>query len=159
MEWNKGTILTLVGATAIVLGALLGWWAITLKMGAISQSIYFNPLYGMSMFGLYIIPPTLLSIICGILALTGGGLTFGAVKKPVLAIIGGVIAIAGLILFIAAFYIDQIGTNILTTDAGLFDSFSDSGYDFVTSLGFGWFIALGGVIVGIIGSRLIEPEY
>lgn len=122
----------------------------------ISVSAGFNPFFGMRVVGTLLISPTVLTILAGLIALIGGSLIFPAIKKPALGIIGGILAIAGPILFIAAFYIDGIGTGYPLTPLNLFDSAQISSLYITSFLGVGWFMCVIGGIVGIVGSTKVE---
>ena len=159
VEWNKGTIICLIGATVSIIGIFLGWWTITGKAMGFSVSMNFNPIFGMTVMGMTIIPPTMLTIIFGLIALGGAGMIFGAIKAPILGIIGGLLAIAGALLFIYGFY--TLDLSGLTVTLGLFgqDTIVDPYYGTITYtsyLGVGWFMTLAGAVMGIIGSRSVE---
>ncbi len=154
MKSLKIAFLLITGALTLI-GACLPWWTVIDIFLDTKTTVGFNPLFSGSEY----IPTTPLSTVVGIITMIGGVLLFAGLKNRNLGILGGFIALVGVILFIPVFYIDDIGGTIVMGESlGLFDQFTIGYHNLTTYLGYGWYLALIGAIMGIFASRNIQPN-
>ena len=152
MENVKIALLIITGALTTI-GACLPWWTVVDLFFGTEVTTNFNPI-----FGHIYIPATSLSIVVGILALLGGVLLFGALKARNIGTIGGLVAIVGVLLFLAVFYLDEISASVGVGPLDLFDQHMIGFHDLTTFLGYGWYLTLVGAVGGVIASRMLQHD-
>ncbi|MHA1130382.1 MAG: hypothetical protein ACTSQQ_06190 [Candidatus Helarchaeota archaeon] len=89
-----------------VIGGILAWYNITPNLSSINLGV--NPLYGVSMMGIQVIQTMVLTKISGAIAIVGAALIFGVFWKPKIALIGGIITIAGAALFVVFLLVEGV---------------------------------------------------
>jgi hypothetical protein len=153
VEWTKALILILVAATLAVIGVFLPWYYIAPSGSPMGLGV--SPLLGCIMMGIPIIQTLVLGKIAGIVAIAGGVLMFGAISKPKLALVGGILALVGAVLFIVSLLVEGIliygETNV--TYLPLFGAATAPVFSDVTCyLTYGFFMVVAAGIIGIIAS-------
>ncbi|MFX1322346.1 MAG: hypothetical protein ACFFAQ_11960 [Promethearchaeota archaeon] len=171
---KAGMVLAIIGAVIGLLSVLLGlaipalfsWYHYDLSTPGYSGGLY------LTAFGSIISDPSgadfevaTLVLLGGIMVLAGAGLCIvaAATKMKPLGIIGGILMIVGPIMLIIdlasvgsefAEYMDNIATY--TDKSIFFDTFSYAGYSVVWGLWVGFFMAIAGGVVGLIGGATLS---
>lgn len=103
-------------------------------------------------------------ILTGVLTLAGGIITLigGAVNKKVVGIIGGLILLGGPLLLIASLFLELGTLGDLTAvftafgQSPIFGTYSDPTGTATWGIWIGFFMAIGGGVVGVIGGALSD---
>jgi hypothetical protein len=161
VEWTTHEKLSLLGCVVVIIGSLLPWWSFTEKdLGLTLSFININPITGHASPITFVLSSDYLYPAAGVIALAGAVLLFEALKKPWLGVLGGSLALFGLVFFMILIQLDV--PNIAgylgppQTNAFVYISFLKNygipGYGLTLDIyvTYGSIIVLAGGIIGIL---------